>query len=61
MFGLPALLEDDKLDFTAAKTKLERDDNQLMRNFKEHIDLEANYQAAQNHQQIVAKQEGRLM
>jgi hypothetical protein len=43
MFGLPTLLPDDQLDFTAAKTKLERDCDQLMRTFKEHIDLEANY------------------
>ena len=61
MFGLPQLLPDDHLDFTAAKTKLERDADQLMRTFKEHIDLEANYQTPQNHQQIIAKQEGRLM
>ena len=48
-FQLPILEEVDKLDFQTSETKLKRDYDQIMRTFKEYIDLEANRKVSQSH------------
>ena len=60
-FSLAELDDNDKLDFSTAHTKIKRELDYNLRNFKEFIDLEENKKIAQSHSSKIKHQELRLM
>ena len=60
-FSLAELDDTFKFDFGTAHTKIKRELDTNLRNFKEFIDLEENKKIAKSHSSMIKHQELRLM